>query len=285
MVGNITIGGTGKTPTVYYLANYLHDNGSNPVILMRGYKSKKSINCVVPKNSDPKIFGDEPVMLANNLACPIVIGTNKAKAVQFIEKEFNPKVIICDDGLQHCALGRDLEILMIDSERYFGNLHFLPLGPLREGLEQLDRVDFIIIKDNLNQQSELPLELMKVKNISSKLYHLALKPENIYNLSNNKPIIDYSYFNLVHAVSGIGNNQRFFATLNDLGINTINHAFPDHHDYKLKDLLFNDDLPIIMTEKDAIKCKAFNLDNCWYLKVIPEIYPETKFKQHLENLL
>ena len=292
IVGNLTIGGTGKTPMVYYLANYFKTCGLKPAVVMRGYRSKKrSTSHIVSKDSDPKIFGDEPVMLANNLECPVVIGKDRVQTIKLLLNKYSVDIIICDDGLQHYKLKRDLEILMIDGERYLGNLHCLPLGPLRESLSKINKVDIIMVtkipNDHDTRSIEHQAEIKKTHliDLRSKLFYLKLDPQQIYNLKNKKEIQDPNFFNLVHAVAGIGNNQRFFNLLNYLGIHTINHAFPDHHQYKLVDLYFNDDLPIIMTEKDAIKCKDFARSNFWYLKIKPEVEAEEEFHQHLGRFI
>ena len=124
VVGNLTVGGTGKTPMVEYLANYLQSQGLTVAIVMRGYRSKYTHNnVVVNKHSSPEIYGDEPVMLANKLNCPIIIGKNRVKSIKYLLANYKLDLIISDDGLQHYALGRDLEIVMIDADRYFGNGH------------------------------------------------------------------------------------------------------------------------------------------------------------------
>lgn len=296
VVGNLTVGGTGKTPIVGYLVNYFKQSGRRPAIVMRGYKARLKFKvAMVTKDSDPEIFGDEAVMLAKKLTCPIVIGNNKVNNVKFLLANYNPDIIICDDGLQHYALGRDLEILLVDGDRYFGNLHHLPLGPLRENLNRLYTVDCILVNKNIatmpaagdsgiNPASIKFAEKVPIKIIQHKLYYFMLKPSKILNISNPHIYADPEYFNTVHAVAAIGNNQRFFDLLNFLGINTINHDFPDHYRYTAKDLVFPEDLPIIMTEKDAVKCAKFASNNYWYLPIDPVLELDQQFKQFLQKL-
>lgn len=280
IIGNLTVGGTGKTPVVMYVANYLKNQGFKPAIVMRGYKSKNINYCqIVAKNSDPDVYGDEPVLIANKMDCPVIIGKNRVASVAFLLKNFDVNIIICDDGLQHYSLSRDLEILMIDGERLFGNAHCLPLGPLREKITRLNTVDLILFNTTNNQQFNC------LANNSNNQYMLNLVPEKIYNLINPNIIKNPKDFSCVHAISGIGNNQRFFNLLASFGIKTINHPFPDHYKYQEKDLNFNDDLPVVMTEKDAVKCVKFAKENYWCQSVNVEFNLEQQFNNYLINFL
>ena len=289
MVGNLTVGGTGKTPMVIYIANYLKNQGFKPAVVMHGYKSKYiNSNQVVNKNVDAALFGDEPVLVASNVDCPVIIGKNRAASVNFLLKNMDVNVIICDDGLQHYSLARDLEIVVIDGMRLFGNGHCLPLGPLRENITRLNTVDLIIFNNRLDAVNENLID-KKLINLNQKnnQYIINLVPTQIYNLLDPKIIKLPAEFSVVHAVSGIGNNQRFFDVLHKLGIKTINHAFEDHYKYREQDLCFNDDLPIIMTEKDAVKCLQFAKNNLWCLKIQVEFNLEQQqfFNNHLINFL
>lgn len=279
IIGNLTVGGTGKTPVVMHIANYLKKQGFNPAVIMRGYKSK-NINypCIVGKNSDADLYGDEPTLVANKVDCPVIIGKNRVIAVEFLLKKFdNINVVISDDGLQHYSLARDLEIIMIDHERMFGNGHCLPLGPLREKITRLNTVNLILFNTTNNQ-------FFQNKDRNNR-YILTLVPEKIYNLINPNILKNFEDFVCVHAVSGIGNNQKFFNLLANVGINTINHEFPDHYKYQEKDLNFNDDLPVIMTEKDAVKCKKFAKENFWCQSVQVKFNLEQQLNNYLINYL
>ncbi len=284
VVGNITVGGTGKTPLVIYIANYLKTHGFNPGIVSRGYKSKCKTVSLVNNDSDPEIFGDEPVLLAKSTVCPVVVGKDRTLVVNFLLKNHsNINVIICDDGLQHYKLKRDLEIAVVDRVNQFGNRHCLPLGPLREPIERLKTVDLTIINGETgSEEDELDLEC---KNRSKNNYVFKLAPETIYNLLDPNNIKTPKDFTTVHAVSGIGNNQRFFDLLRNLGIKIIKHEFPDHYSYQEKDLNFNDNLPIIMTAKDAVKCIKFAKNNFWCQTVKVEIKLLEEFNNYLINFL
>lgn len=277
VIGNLTVGGTGKTPVVMYVANYLKNQGFKPAVVMRGYKSKyiKS-NQIVTKNSDPNLYGDEPVLVANNIDCPVIIGKNRVASIDFLLKNFDVNIIICDDGLQHYSVARDLEIVVIDGERLFGNGHCLPLGPLREKTTRLNTVDLIIFNKISDNNSNININ-------KNNKYIIKLVPEKIYNLLNPNIIKNPADFDWVHAVSGIGHNQRFFRLLASSKIKSINHAFPDHYQYHAKDLCFNDDLPVIMTEKDAVKCLQFAKDYFWCQTVRIEFNEELAFNEYLNS--
>lgn len=269
VVGNITVGGTGKTPLVIYIANYLKNLGYNPGIISRGYKSLVNGVNLVTKDLNPIIFGDEPVLLANATNCSVVIGKDRVATIKYLLKNFNNiNIIISDDGLQHYKLKRDLEIAVIDGYRQFGNEHLLPLGPLREPISRLETVDIVVSND---------------KQVLDYKYIIKLVPNKCYNLIDPNNIADITKFNKVHAVAGIGNNQRFFDLLKNLGLQLMEHSFPDHYNFKPEDLNFFDDLPIIMTEKDAVKCAAFAKNNFWCQTVIVKINLEQEFNSYLIN--
>ena len=275
VVGNITVGGTGKTPLVIYIANYLQSRMFKPAIVSRGYKSKYAGISLVTTDSDPTICGDESVLLAKNVNCPVIIGKNRVAAIKFLLKNFiDINIIICDDGLQHYKLSRNLEIAVIDSIHQFGNGHLLPLGPLRESINRLKTVDLIVINGNQ------PLSYQHQNQ-----YVMNLLPNKIYNLLEPNSIRLPADFTKVHAIAGIGNNQKFFNLLTNLGIEIIIHEFPDHYSYKEQDLDFNDNLPIIMTEKDAVKCIKFAKSNFWCQTVIVDINLSKDFNNYLINFL
>jgi tetraacyldisaccharide 4'-kinase len=283
VVGNITVGGTGKTPMVMYLANYLRSLGWQPGIITRGYKSNCAGSIVsVAKDADPNVFGDEAVVIANNTDCPVIIGKNRPKAAKFLLNNHNIDIIIADDGLQHYALSRDLEIVMVDGQRIFGNGYMLPRGPLREHINRLRRADLILVNGSNNNT---PCKLQKLDITDKQQHTVNLVPQQIYNILDDKRIKQYTDFKVAHAVAAIGNNDRFFKSLEGLGIKIIKHAFPDHYQYQAKDFYFHDNLPVIMTEKDAIKCKTFAKDNFWYLKVAVVFDEPERFAEHLRNFL
>lgn len=263
IVGNITVGGTGKTPLVIWLANFLKQQGYKPGIVSRGYGGKSAqYPVIVTANSDPKVVGDEPLLIVRNAQCPMVVDPNRVQAVKQLLAGTDCNIVISDDGLQHYALGRDVEIVVVDGERKFGNQFCLPAGPLREPISRLNSVDFVIT--NGIEQKLMPASFRQVNNPSI---------NQSVNYFKNKTI---------HAVAGIGNPQRFFNSLRELGLNIIEHPFPDHYFFQSHDVNFGDEV-VVVTEKDAVKCEKFAGDNVWCLAVRAEL-PE-KFKTDLLSKL
>ncbi len=252
VVGNITVGGTGKTPLVIKLANVLLSQGYKPGIVSRGYGGQKQkLPLEVFANSDPLLVGDEPLLIARRTCCPMVVSPNRVAAVQLLLKNNTCDVVISDDGLQHYALGRDLEIAVIDGNRRLGNGLCLPAGPLRESPKRLKTVDFQVTQGQA-QPGEWWMHL-----ITEELTPLRQPPRK-FPIRNGQPI---------HAVAGIGYPERFFAELRHLGFNIETHAFPDHYRFQASDIDFGAESLVIMTEKDAVKCEAFADHRHWYLPV------------------
>jgi tetraacyldisaccharide 4'-kinase len=266
VVGNLTVGGTGKTPLVIWLANLLQKEGFRPGIVSRGYKAKTtSFPHIVNKKDTASLVGDEAILIAQKTNCPIVIDPNRVAAVKKLLAATNCNIVISDDGLQHLALGRDLEILVIDGKRRLGNGFCLPGGPLREPKNKLNKVDFIVTNGQaLNGE-----------------FSMQFKVQKIYNLKN--PRLHRSAINFkketIHAVTGIGNPEKFFSLLRKLKLKIIEHPFPDHYHFSSNDFDFGDNLPIIMTEKDAVKCKSFVKKNFWGLAIYAQM--PTKFSHNL----
>jgi tetraacyldisaccharide 4'-kinase len=258
VVGNITVGGTGKTPLVIWLADVLRQAGYRPGIVTRGYRGKSTTWPVsVTAQTSVEQVGDEALLLARRSGCPVLAGPDRVAAAQrHITEGCN--VIVSDDGLQHYRLRRDLEIAVIDGARRFGNRLCLPAGPLREPVARLKTVS-LRVANGLAQAGELGM---------------ALVPTGFYNLANTEQHASADRFRPgpVHAVAGIGNPERFFSSLRGLGLEVIAHPFPDHHAFQAGELEFGDDRPIILTEKDAVKCESFANARCWVLAV--EARPE-----------
>lgn len=255
VVGNITVGGTGKTPVVIYLVELLRQSGFNPGVISRGYKGHRDDDVlVVGLHADPKIVGDEAALMVNRLQCPIVIGKDRVAAGNYLQDKFPVDVIICDDGLQHYALQRDIELVVIDGERRFGNGYCLPAGPLRELPARLHKIDAVLV----NGGTALPGE-----------FTVQMQGNEVYNLHDPKCICSVTKFlaQPVHAIAGIGNPDKFFQYLRGFGLTIIAHSFPDHHYYVENDLRFGDEYPILMTEKDAVKCQQFALHKFWVLPI------------------
>lgn len=260
VVGNITVGGTGKTPFVIWLANFLQEHGFKPGIVSRGYGGKEhSRPYWIRSQSTAVEAGDEAILLAQKTNCPVVVSANRAAAVKAIMNNTHCNIVITDDGLQHYAMSRDLEIVMIDSMRQFGNKRLLPAGPLREKLSRLKSADFVVTNYSVRGAAHHEVSQYSMHLILSHLISLKSLEE-----------IEVAKFNSkrVHAVAGIGNPYQFFAALKQLGFDVIEHMFPDHYLYQAHDLEFGDDLPVVMTEKDAVKCMSFASDRFWYVNVI-----------------
>ncbi len=261
VVGNISVGGTGKTPLVIWIATFLKESGFTPGIVSRGYSGKaKSWPQQVRPDSDPVIVGDEAILISRQSGCPMAVGPDRVAAGQALLKYSDCDIIISDDGLQHYALQRTLEVIVVDGIRRFGNEYCLPAGPLREATNRLDKVDFIVT-NGIAKQGEFAMRY------SGKVLVNLLDTQSKLMLSEFKDIS-------VHAVSAIGNPQRFFDYLRSQGLNIIEHTFPDHYMYSQNDIEFDDDLAVIMTEKDAVKCQRYPVNNYWYLPINVEMKKE-----------
>ena len=256
IVGNISVGGTGKTPFVIWLVKQLQQTGLRPGVISRGYGGKaESYPQIVTPQSDPTVVGDEPIIISRHTNCPMVVAPDRVAAGQMLLQQFDCNIIIADDGLQHYALTRDIEIIVVDGDRLFGNQYCLPAGPLREPLSRLDDIDFVVHNGNAMDASvEYSMSLSQGQAIN------LVAPDLKKDLTDfiNQP---------VHAVAGIGHPQRFFNQLAEQSLTIHQHPFADHHAFQKSDLEFNDDKPILMTEKDAVKCQSFAKKNMWYIPI------------------
>ena len=269
VVGNINVGGTGKTPCVIWLAGKLLDRGYKPGIITRGYAGSSRVPQRAAIDGDPAAIGDEALLLARRCACPVWAGRSRVAAAQaLLAAHPDCDVIISDDGLQHYALDRDIELVVLDGERGYGNGMLLPAGPLREPVSRLHDVDALIINGGtLFPPSILPSAVPA--------FDMRLEGETFYQLrdggrnASSKDFTDKP----VHAMAAIGNPRRFFNRLHDLGISFTPHVFPDHHAYTAADCAFDTGAAVIMTEKDAVKCERLAADDAdwWALRVDAEI--------------
>lgn len=244
VVGNITVGGTGKTPLVIALAQLLLKHGYKPGIVSRGYGGKPStLPLYVTPDTSPTEAGDETVLIAQRTGCPVVVSPNRVDAVNTLINTHHCNVILSDDGMQHYRMHRDIEIAVVDGDRRLGNALCLPAGPLREPISRLKHVDFIV-----SNGSALENE-----------WSMSLIPDEIHLIKDPKQTLslETAQQQPIHAVAGIGNPARFFKQLENMGFSVIPHPFSDHHPYISKDILFDDGKLVIMTEKDAVKCKPF----------------------------
>ncbi len=270
IVGNITVGGTGKTPLIIWLAEFLKESGFKPGIISRGYGGKaESWPQWVTFDSDAKNTGDEALLIAKQTGCPMAVGPLRVDAAKLLLSKADCNVILSDDGLQHYALNRTIEIAVIDGERRFGNGYCLPAGPLREPIERLQNVDFIIVNGEKSEDNELSMRL-----VGDQLVNLVT--------GEQKPLAEFKGVEC-HALAGIGNPERFFNVLEAAGLLCKTHNFPDHYPFQHHDIEFNDNKPVLMTEKDAVKCRAFAGKQHWYLPV--KAVPEAAFSEQLLNLL
>ncbi|HHF7366660.1 TPA: tetraacyldisaccharide 4'-kinase [Legionella bozemanae] len=251
VVGNITVGGVGKTPLVIELAKRIQQKGLRVGIVSRGYGAAiKQFPYEVQANDSALKVGDEPLLLAQKTKCPVVIAPKRTQAVRYLLEKHQSQIIISDDGLQHYRMGRAIEIAVIDGTRGLGNGFCLPAGPLRESAMRLEQVDFIVVNEG------------KWNNA----YPMKLKPGKIKKLSTDEDIDAHTFPGKWEAIAAIGNPQRFYSTLLQLGIEFDSCSYPDHYQFKPDDLNYSKS-PIIMTEKDAVKCRSFSSDTMHYLPV------------------
>ncbi len=268
VVGNISVGGTGKTPLVIWLAQHLLEMGYKPGIISRGYGGKATEwPLPVIAESEPSQVGDEPVMLARRTRCPLWVGPDRPATARALLDASDCDILISDDGLQHYALHRDLEIAVIDGNRGLGNGFCLPAGPLRERRSRLVQVDLSIA----NGSSSLTCHQMR------------LEAGQLINLANPSLRVELDHFRNqpVHAMAGIGNPDRFFSTLREAGLQPCERSFPDHHRFTEAEITPDDAFPVIITEKDAVKCVSFAHRRHWYLEV--SAVPDRGFIRQLDK--
>lgn len=258
IVGNLSVGGNGKTPVVVWLVQQLQQQGLKVGVISRGYGSQsKTFPLLITEQSDPILSGDEPLLIAKRTKAPVCISPNRQQAIELLLQTHQCDLIVSDDGLQHYKLQRDLEIVVIDGERQFGNGFLLPAGPLRELPSRLKQVNLIISNGNANAYTDVVMQL---------------KPEYAINLKTGERRL-LTDFEQVNALAGIGNPQRFFTMLQNRGIRLLQcRSFQDHQVFTAQSLnKFVSNQPLFMTEKDAVKCMAFAQDNWWYVPVEAEI--------------
>ncbi|MCX7627496.1 MAG: tetraacyldisaccharide 4'-kinase [Methylophilaceae bacterium] len=261
VVGNLTVGGTGKTPLVLWLVHFLRRQGFRPAIISRGYGGRVHRPHAVSAQSDPALVGDEPVLLAQRASCPVWVGTDRVEVARaLLSARPDCDVLISDDGLQHYRMRRDVEIVVVDGQRGFGNKRMLPAGPLREPMSRLESVDAVVMHGG---------------SVKSGQYAMRLVGNVFVNLRDRQRTAEASMFKgrHLHAVAGIGFPARFFDQLRQLGLSIVAHPFPDHHVYRPHELQFEDADAILMTEKDGVKCIAFAPENAWMLVVDAEVDP------------
>jgi tetraacyldisaccharide 4'-kinase len=253
VVGNISVGGTGKTPLVIWIAEFLRKNGWTPGVISRGYGGKSAAPRAATIASDPAEVGDEPILISRRAGCPVWVGPDRVQVAAYLRRA-EPKVdvLISDDGLQHYRLRRDVEIAVVDARGY-GNRLLLPAGPLREPLRRLKSVDRVVT--------------------------MQLEGDTVHRMSDSRERQPLKAFagRKVHAVAGIGDPPRFFRHLEQAGVEVVPHPFPDHHPFTPEDIdeatASHPDLPVLLTEKDAVKLRSAPRPNWWVLPVTAKLEP------------
>lgn len=270
VVGNLSVGGTGKTPLVIWLAGFLARHGWKPGIVSRGYGGRAAVwPWQVRPDSDPRVVGDEALLIARRTGCPMAVGRDRVRAARSLREHARCDIILSDDGLQHYALKRDLEIAVVDSARRFGNGYCLPVGPLREKASRLKQVD-LVVYNGAPGPSGFEMRLVGDEAVNNCRADLKV------------PLAEFSSTRC-HALAGIGNPGRFFDSLKARGLGFDSRIFPDHHRFVAQDLVFGDDAPVLMTEKDAVKCEGFSRANHWHVPVEAQL--ERGFETRLLQLL
>jgi tetraacyldisaccharide 4'-kinase len=259
VVGNLTAGGSGKTPLVLRVAEILKEQGWKPGIVSRGYGGSARQPREAGIASDPAEVGDEPMLLARRSGCPVWVAPDRTAACRAL-RERHPEcdVIVSDDGLQHYAMRRDVEVCIVDA-RGFGNGFLQPAGPLREPASRLASVDLVVAHGAAGVQG----------------YAMTLEGDQLVQMTDARALRPAKSFagQRMHAVAGIGDPKRFFLQLARFGIKVVPHPFPDHHRFGPRDFDFGDGDPVVMTEKDAVKCKPFVQANFWVFPVSASLDP------------
>ena len=273
VVGNLTVGGTGKTPLVIWIARRLAEYGYKPGIVARGYRgAARSWPQQVRADSDPVMVGDEALVLARRTGLPVAVGPQRSADIAALLKHAGVNIIVCDDGLQHYALARDIEIAVLDGVRRYGNGACLPAGPLREPAARLASVD-LLVTNGLAARGEFAMR------------YVAERVRRVGAGADNVPLAHFAERH-VHAVAAIGNPDSFFELLKRNGLRVTQHVFPDHHLFTPADLAFDDERAVLMTEKDAVKCEHFADPRLWYVPLeidLPEVF-ERRFKTLLHEV-
>ncbi len=281
VVGNITAGGSGKTPLVMHLCQLALDMNFKPGIASTGYGRQSEETIVVQADGDTRICGDEPVLMSLRTGVPVVVAAKRLDAVKRLGR-MNLDLIFSDDGLQQADLDRDLEFCVVDGERGLGNGHLIPAGPLREPAARLRQVDHVVSNGEwADKPDDVPVSVMR------------LRANEVRSIDDTcvYPLVEFRHKytgNIIHAIAGIGHPNRFFKMLKFLGFTVISQGFPDHHAFTRKDFdSITAGATIIMTEKDAVKCRSLGLENAWYIPVethLPDVL-EQVFTAQLTKLI
>ena len=265
VIGNIVVGGSGKTPLLIALCEYVKQKGFKPGVVSRGYGGSYTGVKQLSNDDTAALVGDEPLMIYRRTGVPVVVSANRASAVHTLLAGNDCDIVFSDDGMQHYRMSRDMEIAVVDADRRFGNGLCLPAGPLRERETRLDEVDLVVYNGGSDTLASYSLQAVKLNKLGTDTE----RPLSAFKagLEVSKPI---------HAVAGIGNPSRFFKQLRSLDFDIIEHDYADHHHYQQQDFEGWAQDCIVMTEKDAVKCAEMDLADAWYLQV------EASFSEVLE---
>jgi tetraacyldisaccharide 4'-kinase len=270
VVGNLTVGGSGKTPLVIRLVHLLALEGFTPGIVSRGYRAQPTKNPhLVEKDGDPSMVGDEPLLMRQQTGCPVVIDPDRLRGARHLMNQCGVDIVVSDDGLQHSRLSRSVEIAVVDGDRRFGNGFLLPAGPLRETVSRLDTVDFIVTNGGQALAGEY-----QMRTTLDTAVHLTT--------GERRPLTQFLDKN-IYAIAGIGNPTRFFEDLGLVGLSFCGRSFPDHHPYRSADLNDLYSSTVVMTSKDAVKCRNIAGPDWWAIQQTTEI--DESFTQALMNIL
>lgn len=291
VVGNISVGGTGKTPVVIALVDKLRCAGLKPAIVSRGYGGEPQSEPLLLSSDTPvSLSGDEPALLAQQTSVPVCVCVKRSLAVQCIADDTDANIVVSDDGLQHYAMQREVEIAVIDAERGLGNGWMLPSGFLREPPRRLAQTDLMVLQ---TVKDAKPLSESDVASLTKQRQPLSvpfgsfhLDIDVVQHLANGTQLqLNQFAGQTVHAVAGLGNPQRFFHALRAAGIDLIEHAFPDHHDYVPADLQFSDELAILLTPKDAVKVRSLKIESRGIYEVMVSAKLDTSLNTQIDNII
>lgn len=265
VIGNLTVGGTGKTPLTIWAVNFLRERGYSPGVISRGYGRRDPGQArMVTEESMPEEVADEPLLIMRQTNAPVAVANNRSDAIRLLMRESSCDIVISDDGLQHLAITSDLKVLLIDGQERFGNKFCLPAGPLRESSRRADDFDLVVVNGQ-GRADEYSMECSFTEAV------------NLLDRSQTRPMDSFAG-DRVTAVAGIRHPDRFFGMLKQQGIESVNHSFPDHHDFIPSEFeKVSADRPILMTEKDAVKCERFAGPDWWYVGL--EAKPDASFQE------